>query len=550
MKPLLDALHDLGALSQTDGGLGFPPVTILGGGIRGGKTVMRDIESSQYVSSLLIAAPFAAGEVTLVLEGKIPSLPYVALTIETMGEFGVRVIEEGPGRYVVPGGQRYRAREYRIEGDVSSASYFFAAALLKGRIRVENVNPQTRQGDIGFLDILERLGSRVQRGDGRISRYGGRDDLGGDDLRHGRHAGHGADAGGAFGHAARQDIYPECRSSAPEGERPPGRPVERAGKDWDRGERACGRLGHHRGKPARFPDPNLQRSPDRHGLRRPGTGRPGDADFRRGVCRKVLPGFWEALEGLYRSDRVPSAGGAIRLNTTSPPADNRVGALGKGLHDMNIIFTGYRCTGKTSAGKRLAQLLGRAFYDADDLIIKLTGRSVEQIVAEKGWPAFREVERAVILELSGKDNCVIAPGGGAVLDQRNVEALKKNGLFVWLVADTATIVRRLKKDQAGGAPRPLALGEAGRAGGVGDPYPTGADLPAHRRSDHRHLHPDGGGGRQGHRQKIEKRRYRPYASFLTGRSARREGGADHAGPAGTDLPVHRRSDRRDFRPVG
>jgi shikimate kinase len=126
---------------------------------------------------------------------------------------------------------------------------------------------------------------------------------------------------------------------------------------------------------------------------------------------------------------------------------------------MNIIFTGYRCTGKTSAGRRLAQLLGCAFYDADDLIIKLTGRSVEQIVAEKGWPAFREVERAVILELSGKDNCVIAPGGGAVLDERNVEVLKKNGLFVWLVADTPTIVRRLKKDQTGGAPRPSLSGK-------------------------------------------------------------------------------------------
>lgn len=126
---------------------------------------------------------------------------------------------------------------------------------------------------------------------------------------------------------------------------------------------------------------------------------------------------------------------------------------------MNIIFTGYRCTGKTSAGRRLAQLLGCAFYDADERIIQLAGRSVEQIVAEKGWPAFREVERAVILELSGKDHCVIAPGGGAVLDERNVEALKKNGLFVWLVADTETIVRRLRKDQTGGAPRPSLSGK-------------------------------------------------------------------------------------------
>src|SRR4030042_1007166 len=102
----------------------------------------------------------------------------------------------------------------------------------------------------------------------------------------------------------------------------------------------------------------------------------------------------------------------------------------------------------------MTRLLGGAFYDANDLIIELTGRSIEQIVAEKGWPAFREAERAVILELSGKDNCVIAPGGGAVLDDRNVEALKKNGLFVWLVADTETIVRRLQKDQTGGGAQP------------------------------------------------------------------------------------------------
>ena len=174
MKPLLDALGVLGALSHTDQGCGYPPVTLPGGGLGGGKTVLRDIGSSQYVSSLLIAAPFAAGDVTLVLEGEIPSLPYVALTIETMGDFGVRVVEEGPGRYVVPSGQRYTGREYRIEGDVSSASFFLAAAaLLRGRIRVENINPQTAQGDIRFLDILERLGSRVRRGKGRIVLAGG-----------------------------------------------------------------------------------------------------------------------------------------------------------------------------------------------------------------------------------------------------------------------------------------------------------------------------------------------------------------------------------------
>lgn len=174
MKPLLDALARLGASIHTDGDLGYPPVTIRGGALRGGSVALRDIGSSQYVSSLLIAAPFAATETVIALEGRIPSLPYIALTIETMASFGVRVITEGEGRYVIPCGQRYTAREYPIEGDASSASYFaLAAALLKGRVRIENIDPRTRQGDIGFLAVLERLGCRVLREEHLVEVTGG-----------------------------------------------------------------------------------------------------------------------------------------------------------------------------------------------------------------------------------------------------------------------------------------------------------------------------------------------------------------------------------------
>jgi 3-phosphoshikimate 1-carboxyvinyltransferase len=174
LKPLLDALGVLGAETRTEGGLGFPPVTIRGGRLRGAEVRLRDIESSQYVSALLIISPFADGETTIVLEGRIPSLPYIALTVETMGAFGVEVDLDGAARYVIKGGQRYRGREYRIEGDVSSASYFFlAAALLQGRMRVENINPRTGQGDIAFLALLERLGCRVLRGEDSVEIVGG-----------------------------------------------------------------------------------------------------------------------------------------------------------------------------------------------------------------------------------------------------------------------------------------------------------------------------------------------------------------------------------------
>jgi 3-phosphoshikimate 1-carboxyvinyltransferase len=174
MKPLLEALAAQGAEIETNRGRGYPPVTIRGGRLTGGKIVLKDIGSSQYVSSLLIAAPFAAAETAIVLEGRIPSFPYIALTVETMEAFGAEVLSNGAGRYTVKSGQRYTGREYRIEGDVSSASYFFlAAALLKGRIRVENINPRTRQGDIGFLSILEKLGCTVIREDHSVEVRGG-----------------------------------------------------------------------------------------------------------------------------------------------------------------------------------------------------------------------------------------------------------------------------------------------------------------------------------------------------------------------------------------
>jgi 3-phosphoshikimate 1-carboxyvinyltransferase len=174
MRPLLDALAAQGVGVETDRGSGYPPVTIRGGRLTGGRILLRDIGSSQFVSSLLIAAPFAAADTAIVLEGRIPSLPYIALTAETMQDFGAAIAHDGSGRYLVRNGLHYRGREYRIEGDLTSASYFFlAASLLRGRIRVENINPSSRQGDIGFLRILERLGCTVIRGERCVEVRGG-----------------------------------------------------------------------------------------------------------------------------------------------------------------------------------------------------------------------------------------------------------------------------------------------------------------------------------------------------------------------------------------
>jgi len=173
VKPLLDALVSMGICVRSDGG--FPPVIIDAEGMPGGTVALRDIESSQYVSSLLISAPYAAKATIVELRGRTPSQPYIDMTLETMEAFGVPVVRQAPDRYLIKAGRRYRGKSYRVEGDASSASYFFtAAAVSGGRIRVEEINPRTLQGDIAFLGILEQLGCAVVRGNSFVEVEGGK----------------------------------------------------------------------------------------------------------------------------------------------------------------------------------------------------------------------------------------------------------------------------------------------------------------------------------------------------------------------------------------
>ena len=164
IEPLMEALRKLGVDARGRDRDGYPPVLVRTSGLRGGAVILRDIESSQYVSALLISAPYAANDTLIELAGRTPSLPYVNMTVAAMKEFGVEVQTEVPCRYRVKGNQCYRGMSCRIEGDVSSASYFFlAAALCRGKIRVENINSHSLQGDIGFLDLLEDSGCVVNR---------------------------------------------------------------------------------------------------------------------------------------------------------------------------------------------------------------------------------------------------------------------------------------------------------------------------------------------------------------------------------------------------
>jgi len=121
---------------------------------------------------------------------------------------------------------------------------------------------------------------------------------------------------------------------------------------------------------------------------------------------------------------------------------------------VHIILIGYRGTGKSAIGKRLAEKLGMPFYDTDEIIEAAVGRSIREMVAQEGWECFRDRERGTVRELQGLQRSVIATGGGAVMDKGNAEILKRCGVLIWLDADVKTIVERIQGDMSSGERRP------------------------------------------------------------------------------------------------
>jgi len=126
---------------------------------------------------------------------------------------------------------------------------------------------------------------------------------------------------------------------------------------------------------------------------------------------------------------------------------------------MNLVLIGYRCVGKTVVGRRLAERLQRRFVDTDDLLEERLGIPINDIVKSHGWEKFRAMEKKIIEEISDRDQLVIAPGGGAVLEPDNVAALRRKGLMIWLKADQETILRRMERDSRTLARRPTLTGK-------------------------------------------------------------------------------------------
>jgi len=162
IQDLLDALAQFGVRAESESGNGCPPVIVQAAGLPGGRATVRGDISSQFLSGLLLTAPYAAVTVELSVDGPLVSQPYVRMTLAVMQAFGVTVAEQQPNQFRIPPAH-YKGRDYTIEPDASAASYFFAAAAITGgKITVEGLARDSLQGDVAFCDCLAQMGCAIE----------------------------------------------------------------------------------------------------------------------------------------------------------------------------------------------------------------------------------------------------------------------------------------------------------------------------------------------------------------------------------------------------
>ncbi|MGF1698909.1 3-phosphoshikimate 1-carboxyvinyltransferase [Photobacterium makurazakiensis] len=179
---LVDALRGAGAEITYLENDNFPPLNIKGTGLAGGEVEIDGSISSQFLTAFLMSAPMAKDDTIIRIKGDLVSKPYIDITLHIMAQFGVEVENRDYQEFVVKGGQTYQAPgEFLVEGDASSASYFLAAAAIKGgEVKVTGIGKKSIQGDIQFADALAAMGAEIEWGDDYV--IARRDELNAVDL--------------------------------------------------------------------------------------------------------------------------------------------------------------------------------------------------------------------------------------------------------------------------------------------------------------------------------------------------------------------------------
>ncbi|MBI4094170.1 3-phosphoshikimate 1-carboxyvinyltransferase [Candidatus Kaiserbacteria bacterium] len=416
---LVDSLRQLGAKIEYINKKGYPPVRVRSSKLRPGTVRMQGTISSQFLSALLMIAPLV-GKVEIEVEGEQISRPYIDMTIEAIRAFGVQIRHEGYSRFIVPARQRYFAKRYDIEGDVSSASYFAAiAALTHSTITLKNVNPKSRQADIRFFKILEEMGNRITRSKSSVTIRGSGVRPVSVDMRDCPDQAQTLAVLAAFAEGVTK-ITGIQSLRVKETERIAALQQELK-KMGIRTESTHDSLTIHGGSPRRA-------RIDTYGDHRmamafavAGTKLAGIEINEPDVVSKTFPRFWETLG---------SIGVGIELSYERP----------------NIVLIGMRGGGKSTVARHLSERLGLRTADLDAIVEKQEGMSIPEIVERYGWEYFRDRESEVVQKVGRLKDTVISTGGGVINRPENIAALKQRGILVFLNAPVERLLSRLEGD--------------------------------------------------------------------------------------------------------
>jgi len=416
---LVEALEQLGARIEYVDKHGYPPVKVLSSRLKPGTVRIKGTVSSQFLSALLMIAPIV-GELHIEIEGEQISKPYIDMTIDAMRAFGVAVENDGYKHFTVPSGQAYHATDYTVEGDFSSAAYFFAiAALTRSTLTLTNLNPETYQADAGFLKILENMGNDVTYGERSITIAGKCVRAVSVDMQDCPDQAQTLAVLAAFAEGT-TTIKGVQSLRVKETERVAALETE-LGKMGIHAESTQDTLIVHGGnpKPAKI---------DTYGDHRMAMAfavaaakLPGMEIMEPDVVTKTFPRFWKSLA---------LAGAPFSISYEHP----------------NIILIGMRGGGKTTVGRILAQKLNKELIDIDELLEEREGMKIAETVEKRGWEYFRDRESEIVAEVGKRKDTIISTGGGVIERPENVAALKDNGVLVLLNAPADILAERLAHD--------------------------------------------------------------------------------------------------------
>ena len=164
IKDLVDALKQIGAKINYLGTSGYPPLKISPGNINCNKKInIKGNISSQYLTALLIAGPICRQNLNINIVGQLISKPYIDITLKLLDKFGINYKNNKWKNFTLNSPSIYKSqKKIQVEGDASSASYFFAAGAIAGAVEVVNINKNSIQGDLEFLNIIEKMGAKIE----------------------------------------------------------------------------------------------------------------------------------------------------------------------------------------------------------------------------------------------------------------------------------------------------------------------------------------------------------------------------------------------------